>query len=382
MADEVEKTDAEVIAPTEEEIQEEKKVEETPVEEEVKEEEEEEEEKVEETIETEITTRPSYKQITAKYPNFFKEFPDLRHSIFAEQKYREIYSTVEEAKETQESYEAIKEVHENLLEGTTESLSKALKEIKDSDESALSDIAANFLTALYKTDRESYDIATAPVLESLVRTLYKDSNDEVKELGKKLSTILFGNEDVALGKKTTIKNREVKQNDPERDKLEKDKKDFRVQQFNILSKEVSDVLQGTFMKEIFKSITGNINDELKGILAEKIFNEVDKTLVKDKSHLDVMDRLWKKAAENGFSREWKDKITSAYLARARTLMPSIRAKIVGKISGAQVASQINKEVSASGNAGGKRTSSLDPKKIDYRKTTDSDILDDKVTLKK
>src|SRR5437660_282354 len=53
-------------------------------------------------------TLPQFKEITKKYPNFFKDFPNLRHAFFREKEYSEIFSTVDEAKEAQEDIEGLR----------------------------------------------------------------------------------------------------------------------------------------------------------------------------------------------------------------------------------------------------------------------------------
>src|SRR3990167_2072197 len=272
--------------------------------------EEEKEESVEEESTEEISLRPSYKEITKKYPTFFKDFPDLRHAIFAEQKYREIYSTVEEAQETRDNYKVIANIHERFLSGTADGISAALKEIRSSDESALKDIASNFLVALYKTSKEDYESATAPIFESLLRSVYKDGvsskNQNLENAALLISEYLFGDEDIATGKKTVRKS-ETPQNTKEQEKLEKERKDFNTQRYMALSRDVSDFIQRDFPKEISKGISVD-SPELRNILT--------------------------------------------------------------------------KEVYASGKAGGGKSVKYDSTKIDYRKTSDADIFDDKVVLKK
>src|SRR3972149_6220492 len=107
------------------------------------EEEKEEEEKEEEEEDVDIHLRPTYKEITGKYPNLFKDFPDLRHAFFSEQKYRDIFTTVEEAEETKQQFESIRGLHEKFLSGSVEGISEAMSDIKSADITALDDIASN-----------------------------------------------------------------------------------------------------------------------------------------------------------------------------------------------------------------------------------------------
>src|SRR5437763_300329 len=87
----------------EEEIEDKKppELEEGKVEGKVEEEEDKGPEKEEEEEEEEhgIVGRPTFKDIKAKYPNLFKDFPDLRDMVFRERDYSELFPTVEDAKE-------------------------------------------------------------------------------------------------------------------------------------------------------------------------------------------------------------------------------------------------------------------------------------------
>lgn len=352
-----------------------------------KEEEEEKEEK-EETEESSL--RPTYKQITEKYPKFFKEFPDLRHSFFAEKKYRQIFSTVEEAEEVRDQYDGIKELSDKFLNGTVENLVDVFNDVKSTNKDSTSKIASNFLPALYKFSREDYEIATTPILESLVRTLFNESrsskNENLENAAKLVSTFLFGDEDVATGKKTFVKQKQDIESSEEKKQFDKEKREFHEQQWNLLSRNVSTSIKSILSKDVSKSL--NIPDKgLNEILTEKVLSEIDRLLMNDKSHLDVIDRMWKKASIDGFSDTWKDKIVSAYLARARTVMPSIKNKVTSKISRSQNSNdqkdKFNKEISGVGTGkGSKGSNSIPSSKIDYRKTSDADIIDEKITTKK
>ena len=370
-------TDESIIS---EEVEESEESEESEEESEGKEEEEEETTETSED-EVEVSLRPSYKEIKTKYPNLFKDFPDLRHSIFAETKYREIFPTVEDAQEASENYSVIKELHEKFLGGEVNDLISVFNDIKSSDSVALNDICDGFLPALYKASPEHYDKVTLPIIESLLRTCYKDGSDELKEASKLISKFILGDEDVATGRKTVIQKREQKSKSKDEEEFELRKKNFELQQFSTASKNVSSTVKSKIMKEINSGISVGDN-ALKELLAEKILSEVDKTLLNNRDHMSSQNRLWEKAADAGFSKDWEDKIITAYLARARTVIPQIRAKIVGKISTGKVTS-IDKEVGQTGiTNGGSKNGRIPLGKVDYRKTSDADILDDKITLRK
>src|SRR5271169_344060 len=61
---------------------------------------EEEEDEEEEQVEDEGLgkDRPTFKEINAKFPTLFKDFPGLKHAFFKEREYSALFPTVEDAK--------------------------------------------------------------------------------------------------------------------------------------------------------------------------------------------------------------------------------------------------------------------------------------------
>src|SRR6266568_7493147 len=90
-----------------------------------------------------IYERPTYKEITSKYPDFFKEFPTARHVFFREAEFTNLFGDVDTAKEAAEKSKDYEFFEEKLTSGDPKDLLNALKE---SD--SLSEFAANFLPSL------------------------------------------------------------------------------------------------------------------------------------------------------------------------------------------------------------------------------------------
>ena len=73
------------------------------------------------------------------------------------------------------------------------------------------------------------------------------------------------------------------------------------------------------------------NNFVKEALAEKVMSVVlVQSLKADKAFQGQMAALWKKAHKEGFTREDKQRIAHTYLAKAKRIMPAIRAKIRGE----------------------------------------------------
>jgi hypothetical protein len=105
-----------------------------------------------------------------------------------------------------------------------------------------------------------------------------------------------------------------------------------------------------------------------------------------------MDSLWNKAKQNGRTDADKARILSSYLARAKSLIPSLRSKYVSEALGqkTRVASKDKEKIErvserrdsgTSGKGSNSSTKNYHPKSINYSKTSDADILNDNITYK-
>jgi hypothetical protein len=105
-----------------------------------------------------------------------------------------------------------------------------------------------------------------------------------------------------------------------------------------------------------------------------------------------MDSLWDKAKRNGRTEADKVRLITAYLTRAKSLVPSLRSKYVSEARGGnekvaskkkeqidEVSGRTNSGTMGRGSNGANKT--YNPKSINYSKTSDADILNDNITYK-
>jgi len=140
---------------------------------------------------------------------------------------------------------------------------------------------------------------------------------------------------------------------------------------------------------------GKLNEFTRDVLVEKIKNDVKSQIDKDQTHLRRMTSLWKRSEQQGFSRESLSSIVTAYLERARPIIPAARNKfrsiaIKGRTADKDDEDTNDKELRvvtrgrsgrAPSNDGKVNLRNVDSRKIDYRKTSDADIFEGKVKLK-
>jgi hypothetical protein len=122
-----------------------------------------------------------------------------------------------------------------------------------------------------------------------------------------------------------------------------------------------------------------------------VITDIGNTLGADPSHMRYMESLWSRARSNGRTEADKDRIIAAYMSRARSLAPQLRSKYVSEALGKRVRAAGDKvrrvesipprmanNGRESRNGG---SQSYNPKSIDYRKTSDYDILNDDIKYK-
>ena len=365
------------------------------VEEEVEEVEEEEvkgkkEDEEEEEVETDETAPPLFKDIKAKYPELFKDFPQLRHTFFHEKEYRELFPTVEDAKEAIDIVELYQELDQSLTSGEVDGLTKVLKSI---DEENIPGLAENILPALRKVSQDAYYAAVSPQIAQFAQSLYQGGlrgNDEnLKNAGLLAAQHFFGDPGVASGEKV-IEGVAPKQKDT---KLEQEKSDFRNERYTAFYNDVISACDTGLLKTVVDGIDprGSMSESMSELLAEKVVKEIQNVLSADNSYVSMMNSLWKRASQKGFPGASKSRIISTYLTRAAEVMPGIRSKIRAaalgirtKEAGRQEVIKGRKEPTSTVGRRVQATdlSKVDPSKIDWNKTTDEDYINGKITLKK
>jgi len=255
-------------------------------------------------------------------------------------------------------------------------------------------MASNFLPALYKADRDLYFQATQPIAESLLSSAFKQGlagNDNLKNAALVLSLWAFGDTGFAEGTKKT---EPLKPPEPTQDS--KVQSEFLTQRNIDTHSYVNDNAVNRLKSEISRGFDPNgvFPDFTRDLLIDRVIKEIGDTLEKDERHMRGMNSLWKRAHQASFAGDWKDRILTTYLSGARSVMPAIRARIRdaafgdhkstnGKKFEAANKGNDRRDVSGSGSAPNNgRSKNLSAKSVDWSKTSDLDILEDKITFRK
>jgi hypothetical protein len=338
--------------------------------------------------------RPSLRSIEEKFPGFFKQFPALRDMYFREAEYSKIFPTIDDAKEANENNTAFDSIRESVFEGNGSKFFTAIKEVSEKD---LEKFSTNILGTLFQVHPQSFWRAANPLVEDIAKNMFskgvKENNESMQNAARYLSDYFFGNTEIAEGKKTSIvkieDNNEVKQ---EREKLDNERNTaFRGGVETDVRNQLVSLIEGLDSKTGKSRIDPDnvFSKFIKTTITDRIIADLGDQLTSDKDHIRFMDSLWEKSKRNGRTEADKARIVSTYLARAKSLIPSLRSKYVSEALGqkTRVASdkkekveEINSRINSGSNGRGSNTNSknYNPKSIDYSKTSDADILNDNI----
>ena len=313
----------------EEEIKEEEtKKEEEEVEEEIEEEEEEVEEKEEEE---KLETSPRKKELLKQYPDLFKKFPYLEKVIYRDREIQELFGSFDNAKEmaeksgeVTEKLDILEHFNTQLLSGKTEDI---LKSVKDTDSKAFDKIVDDYLPALARIDKDAYlqvagNVGKQIILE-MVELAKQENDDTLKEAALILNKFLF-NTTQLLQPTARVK----KEEDNKDSELDKERRAFIQERFEIAKSDVDTRVNNYLTSIINDSIDPRkqMNGYMKRMAINDALDSLQGILDKDPALTRELNKFWRSAHVEKFSKASLDKIKSFYIAKAKNYLPSVIKK--------------------------------------------------------
>lgn len=342
------------------------------------------------------------KDLKEKYPEIFKQFPNLRATIFREKEYQNLFPTIEVAKEAQENNQNFTELRNSIFNEDGKSFVKALK-----DADGLTKFSSEFLGNLAEADKETHWKVIAPIFQNLVRTVTgiagRAGNTNLKNSAAWIADYLFGAGgmgeqidpavlEILEGKRSVIQ--EEKKEDPN-SKSVKELNDLKIERFKEFKTDINSSVKSELTTKVTKELSKYqlSKVEIRALTAE-IIDEIGTGLQADASYMSKIGGMWNNATKNGFKSTDKASIINAALARASDLLPSIKRKKVAealetspkeldKRRAKIEETNSRREPGSSGKAGTRNNNSTpsNPKQINWSKTSDLDMLNGKITYK-
>lgn len=334
--------------------------------------------------------RPTIAAIKEEYPDFFKKFPTLKDAFFREKQFSEVFHTPAEARDAAATVEEFNDLRTDVVEGTGEKLLPALKE---SD--SLGKFSKNFLPNLFKVDKDLHWQVVLPIIEDVVRIAYADGvkrgDDNLKWGAYYVAQNILGDPSIAEGKKTLVVKDEPSKPDP---KVTDERTKFENERYNAFNIDVHEAVYNGLVNEVRKGFKDDdgLTKFMRSSIEKAVIDEVVNKVKADKEFSRYKDRLWKEAKSSGYRTDDKSRIINASLARAKSLVSSIRRGLIGEALGNLPSEQqkrkdkletVNsrKEPGSSGRDSSIRQRTPAAKNIDWKKTSDIDFLNDQYVPK-
>lgn len=278
-----------------------------------------EDEKEEIPEEIELRTPVRRKEILAKYPQIFKDFPYLETAYYREQQYTEILPTIDDAKEAVERAEQLSNYERDLGTGSNESI---LKTIKDNNPQAFAKIVDNYLPNLAKVDQTAFyhvigSIASSTI-KSMVTEAERTSNDDLKAAALILNQFVFG-------KSEYVEQSRFAPDDKPNEALNSERESFVRERFSTASSDLQEKVNNVLSSTIDTHLDpkGQMTDYIRRNATKDCLANLEKAISGDTRFKAVLDNLWKKSFEQNFSRDSLDRIRSAYLSKAKSILPTL-----------------------------------------------------------
>jgi hypothetical protein len=278
--------------------------------------------------ELELISPASRKEILAKYPTLFKDFPYLEKAYYREQKYTSIFPSPKEAEEAKETVDEFQKFQNSVLNGD---LDDVLVSLKDTDKSAFDKVVNNYLGILKKTDEGAWAWVCRSVIDAATRSMAAEANGSQNDDDKKalihaatvLHQFMFGNRNYQPLQK--YGNGEERTESPEVQKLQQEKQEMLRERFEGTRDDLNKRADGVISNTI------SVNIDPKGVMTEYVKNsavretkeKLDSLIASDDRFTKVLDNLWMKAAKENFSRSSQQAIYDAYISKVKTLLPSV-----------------------------------------------------------
>lgn len=279
------------------------------------------EEKTEDELELVVPTRK--KEILAKYPTLFKDFPYLEKAYYREQKYAELLPTIADAETAIEKANLLDQFETQLSEGSTLEI---LKNVKKNDEDAFLRIVDNYLPNLEAVSPDAYYHIVGNIIKHTIATMVGEKDDDLTIAAQVLNKYIFGKD--KYEPPTRLSKAETKEKNSREEEISERERAFNERQFKTvqsdLNTRVNNILKSTIDKNIDPKST--MTDYVRKHATSEAMDNLEELVSQDTRFMNLLDKLWERAIKNNMDSDSVDKIRSAYLSKSKTLLQSVIKK--------------------------------------------------------
>lgn len=277
----------------------------------------------------ELMTPVRRREILAKYPKLFKDFPYLEKAYYRDQQFTETFPTVEDAKVAAQKATTLDQFEREIMSGE---IGTVLEAVKEEDREAFNRVVDNYLPTLQRVDQGAYYHVLGNVIKNTIITMVREG----KSLGEQgqpllgaaniLNQFVFGSN--TFDPPRTLAKPVDSSEEAKKNELVEKERALVMRQFE----SVRDDLQQRADNVLRATIDGNIDprksmtDYVRKNASKDAFDALETMMSKDARFRALIDKLWERAFAEGFNRESQNRIKAAYLSKAKTLLPSVIKK--------------------------------------------------------
>jgi len=265
------------------------------------------------------------KEILKKYPELFKDFPYLEKAYYREQQYTELLPTIDDAKAAVEKSQTLDRFEGDLVKGNVETIFTA---IKKEQPNSFAKIVDDLLPAINRVDPQAFNHILANTMKHTIASMAieakRSNSDALRQAAQVLNQFIFGSSDY---KPPTRLSQDDKPDD-KADALTQREQEFTARQFETARGDLTTKVNNTLRNTIEGNIDprSSMTEYVKKNAVREVSETLQKLIKQDQRFTTITDKLWEKAFVKNFSQESLDTIRSAYLSKARTLLPSVIKK--------------------------------------------------------
>lgn len=274
----------------------------------------------------ELVTPVRRKEILAKYPQLFKDFPQLENSYYRDQQFTEMFGTINDAKQVAEKASTLDKFEGEIMDG---SIGTVLKAVREENPNSFHKLVDGYLTALAEVDERAYihviGNMTKHTIMAMVKEARRSNNDNLQSAAQILNQFVFGSSDFVHPTNLSKENPEEKEQTTKQDKREQE---FMARQFTVAKDDLDGRVNNTIRNTIEAHIDPrqSMSDYVRKNATKDALETLGGILSRDTKFKSLTDKLWERCYQDNYSKESVDRIRSAFLSKAKTLLPSVIKK--------------------------------------------------------
>lgn len=273
----------------------------------------------------ELTTPVRRREILKKYPTLFKDFPYLEKAYYREQQFTELLPTIQDAKEAVEKGKILDRFETDLMGGNTETI---LRAVKENDEKGFLKIVDDYLPTLAKVDEKAYHHVLGTTIKHTIMAMVNEGrrsgNDALSGAAEIVNQFVFGTSEFENPTKLS------KDTGPDENvrALQNKERELNQRQFDTARNELDTRVNNSIRSTIEANIDpkNSMSDYVRKNAVREATENLNQLMSGNKRSKEIIDRLWENAFKSNFNKDSIDKIRSAHLSVAKTLLLSVIKK--------------------------------------------------------